>query len=508
MFKKLNIWILIIILVGLIFRLFISSGNNFIFNMDNARDMVDVREMVVLGKLRLIGQTTAIDGVYYGPLWYYMLSAPFILSGGNPYASILMEIFLWGLGGYFLLWLVNKFYGKLATFTVGCIWVASNFILLGSQYAFNPNPILFLTPIFIFCLWKYIETGKWIFNIFIWALAGAFLQFEVAVGIFMPIIIILTLIFSGKSSYLKEKKFYLGPIVFFLTLLPQIIFDLRHNFFIIKALFTYKSGSHGEVGIIPVLRIQTISRSFYNTFLPTLMNFEFFTKAIIGIFLIIYLWILKTRTKIDKLTLICLVIVFTTLLGLIPLKVDLMRWHLNAVLIASIFLIGFVIFFLQRFMFGKVVAWALFLMIFIYSMQNMASYIQAKQRGDGNNSILNTELLAIDYTYQKTNGKNFKAYIYMPSVIDYPYQYLYWWHGLKKYGYLPEDYAYLPNKPEYIKQKDKLNTGGKPESSGLVFLIKEPDQIGQRHLWENSFKSLKLLEKTSIGSIDIEIRKE
>ena len=91
--------------------------------------------------------------------------------------------------------------------------------------------------------------------------------------------------------------------------------------------------------------------------LPTLMNFEFFTRIIITLFISIGLWIVKTRTKIDKLTLICLVILFTTLFGLIPLKVDLMRWHLNSVLVASIFLIGFVIFYLQKFILGKLVAW-------------------------------------------------------------------------------------------------------------------------------------------------------
>lgn len=506
--KKLNFWILVIILVGLIYRLYLSSGNNFIFNMDNARDMVEVREMVVLGKLRLIGQTTAIDGLYYGPAWYYMLSVPFILTGGNPYGAILMEILLWVVGGYFLLFLVDKFYGKLALFLVGLVWVASNFILLGSQYAFNPNPILFLTPIFVFCLWKFIETGKWIFNILAFFLGGLFLHFEITVGIFMPLLITLTLIFSKKWTYFKDKKFYLGPAFFLISLLPQIIFELRHNFFMTQALFAYKSGSHGEVGIVPALRIQAIFQSFYDTFLPTLMNFEFFTKTIIVIFVTITLWIIKTRTKIDRLTLICLVIIFTTLLGLIPLKVDLMRWHLNSVLIAAIFLVGFVTFFLQRFMFGKAVAWLLFIMLFIFTVQNMISYVQAKQRGDGTNSILRNEISAIDYTYQKASGKNFKVYVYLPSVIDYPYQYLYWWWGLREYGYLPEDYAYLPQKPEYIKQKEKFDTGTKPESSGLVFLIKEPDQIGQRHLWENSFKNLEFLEKTKIGSIEIETRKE
>src|SRR3989344_8920019 len=141
--------IFLILTIGVIFRIFITANNNFIFNMDNARDMVEVREMVVLSKLRLIGQTTSIDGVYYGPFWYYLLSIPFLLSFGNPYAAILMEILLWAIGGYFLLFLADKFYGTLAFWAVSCIWVASNFLLLGIQYAFNPNPILFLTPVFI-----------------------------------------------------------------------------------------------------------------------------------------------------------------------------------------------------------------------------------------------------------------------------------------------------------------------------------------------------------------------
>ena len=510
-FKKINFLIFTILIIGLIYRFYLSWDGNFIFNMDNARDMVDVREMVSLGKPRLIGQTTAIDGLYYGPLWYYMLSIPFIISEGNPYASILMEIILWIIGGYFLLFLVNKFYGILATLVVGCIWIASNFILLGTQYAFNPNPILFLTPVFIFCLWKFIEKEKWIFNILSWFLAGAFLQFEVAVGLFMPLVIILSLIFSKKWVLLKNKKFYLGPGIFILTLIPQLIFELRHDFFMTKALIAYKSGSHGGVGLNPPERTVAVFKSFYDTFLPTLMNFREFTKGMIVLFIGVVVWIFKTREKISTLTLICFLIIFVTLFGLIPLKVDLMRWHLNAVLIASIFMVGFVFWFLQRNFLGKIVAIILLVILFINTFQNMQSYIQASQKGDGGNSILKNELAAIDFTYREAESKNFKVYVYLPSVIDYPYQYLYWWHGKSRYGYLPEEYAYLPGVPEYVKNKKAFSAKpedlNKRENSKLIFLIKEPDQIGQRHLWENSFKNLELLDSQNIGSIIVEKRK-
>ena len=95
--------IILLLLIGFIFRLVMTSNGNFIFNIDNARDYVDVREMVVAGKLRLTGPTSAIDGFYNGPFWYYLLAVPFVLADGNPYGGVVMMIVLWAIGGFFLL---------------------------------------------------------------------------------------------------------------------------------------------------------------------------------------------------------------------------------------------------------------------------------------------------------------------------------------------------------------------------------------------------------------------
>ena len=78
-----NKTIIIILIIGIIYRLSLISNGSFLFNMDNARDMVDVREMVVLHKFRLTGPTSAIEGFFNGPGWYYLLAIPFLLSGGG-----------------------------------------------------------------------------------------------------------------------------------------------------------------------------------------------------------------------------------------------------------------------------------------------------------------------------------------------------------------------------------------------------------------------------------------
>lgn len=501
--------ILAVLILGVLYRLFISNDGNFIFNIDNARDMIDVREMVVLGNVRLIGSTTSIDGVFFGPLWYYMSAVPFALSGGNPLGAIIMEIILWAVGGYFLLVLVEKYYGKLALFCCSLIWFASNFILLGSQYAFNPNPVLFLTPVFIFSLLKYIETEKWWYSFFSWFLAGAFFHFVVPVGIFMPAVILLALFFI-KRNLLKKASFWVGLIAFGLTFLPQLLFELRHNFFMTKNLLEYRSTSHGNLNLPIHLRAFSIFRSFYDTLLPTFMNFKLFTNLMIVIFVGATFFLIKLKKSPDKLTLICLLLIFVPLMGLIPLKVDVLRWYLNATIVSAIFLVGFIIYFLQKFKTGSGVAYILAILLAVFTIQNVLDYIQVAKRGDPGNSILKNEISAIDFVYQQAEGKNFKVYTYMPSVYDWPYQYLFWWHGQKNYGYLPKEYAYSPGKPEYVSNKKAFSPTpeelAKREDSELVFLIKEPDQIGQRHLWENQFRDLELLEINTIGSIIVEKR--
>mgnify|MGYP001616114463 FL=1 len=122
------------------------------------------------------------------------------------------------------------------------------------------------------------------------------------------------------------------------------------------------------------------------------------------------------------------------------------------------------------------------------------------------------EIRAIDFVYKKAEGKNFKVYTYLPSVYDYPYQYLFWWYGRKNYGYVPGEYVYSPNKPKYIPSQEKFQ-GVKTNFSGLVFLIKEPaiQEAGKdllRDLWENDFKEMESISKEMVGPIEVEIKRE
>lgn len=506
MINKTTVIIVLILLAGAVLRVITSSNGNFLFNMDNARDMVDIREMLVLHKPRLIGPTSAIDGFYNGPVWYYLLAVPFVVSGGNPYASIIMEIFLWAVGGFFLLKLVKE-WSIWLIFPIGAIWIASNYVLLANAYAFNPNPIILLTPLLIYLLVKYLEKGKIVYGISTWFLGGLFFNFEMNFGVFIPWIILISIIATKKLFLLKQKDFWLGVAAFAVTLLPQIFFDFKHGFLMSRAILRHLSGNAGS-NLDLLSRFQSISMSFYSTIQSTLMN----NKLLTGIILILFvqaIYVFFKKRKNETTVLISFIFIIIPFLGYLVLPVNVNPWHLGAEMAALLILIAYL---LKELMRGNVLNKAIALSlsgVFVISafgniFQSLGNYINKPNMDP---SLYKNEIAAIDYVYQKAGGQNFKVYTYLPSVYDYPYQYLFWWYGQKKYGYIPGEYAYAPNKPPYIPSQDKFQ-GRKDNFSGLVFLIKEPDRNYTRSGWEGEFVKLKSINKEMVGPLEVEVREE
>lgn len=504
--------IITIILIGVFYRLVLTAGGNFLFNMDNARDMVDVREMIVLSKPRLIGPTSAIEGFYNGPFWYYLLAVPFMLSGGDPYASIIMEIVLWAIGGFFLLKLISK-WGTWLILPIGIIWVSSNYIVLTNLYAFNPNPVTLLAPLFIYLLVQYLKSGKAVYGIFTWFLAGLFFNFEMNFGIFTPIIITVNVILTKNFKLLKQKWFWLGFTLFVMTLLPQVIFDLRHQHIMAKAILRYLAENSGAEGFNILIRFQGIVSIFYNTFLPTMMNHKTLTWIILGLLFFLGLEFLKKKNK-EILVLVSTAFIMVPFFGYLILPVAVNPWHLGGEMAVSLILIAYLFkMLLEGNFFRRVAVVFLAVSIMLSGLLNITNFFMndfGKVNLDP--SLYKNEIAAIDYVYKYANGQNFKVYAYLPSVYDYPYQYLIWWHGLKKFGYLPIDYAYAPNKPQLISNKqyfsatsDSLN---QRRNSNLVFLIEEPNYRYTRFGWEGDFVKLPSIEKKMVGPLEIDIRQE
>src|SRR3990170_6853905 len=127
-------------------RLIFPLKGLFAFNYDQGRDFLAVSKIIWEKDLVLIGQTTGLPGIFYGPWWYYFLAPVVFVSGGDPQKvaiffavlAIFSVVFL-----YLLLKTLTK--NTLLSLMLATIASFSNLWMFGSTSVWNPS----LTPIFL-----------------------------------------------------------------------------------------------------------------------------------------------------------------------------------------------------------------------------------------------------------------------------------------------------------------------------------------------------------------------
>jgi hypothetical protein len=473
----------VVFLVSFYLKLFPVLNNNFPFTMDQARDMLDIRHIVEEKKPALIGPTTSINGVFLGPFYYYFNLPPYIISGGDPAYLTYWNVLWYMISGVALL---AYFYGKDKSLSVisSAVFLMAPAFFYSSRYFWSANPMPYMTTFYILALLNFLNKTSALNGAIVGLIAGLSMQVEAAFGVlFLPFFILFSLI-----KRLPLKSVTASIAAFGLTVLPQLIFELRHGFIMTKTFFGELSGNSqilgdklgpGEVFLSHLVTFTDFSSGQFE--IPALAS---------GILLLISISFLtfksftkKLEVTSNNLFLVCVFFVVFAFAFYMLYPHPLKGWYLLGLrvfylLIISVFLNEL---FKIKFPLFKVLVLLFLGWSFTTTYLNQERFLpSAADERSTDKSNLRNELEAIDWVYQKAEGKGFKAYNYIPSVYDFPYQYLYWWYGGNKYGYHPETVTYLDNVPEYIKDNDKFYTKKKPSDGSFIFLIYEPDENQDR----------------------------
>ncbi|MBI2594167.1 hypothetical protein HYW39_00550 [Candidatus Curtissbacteria bacterium] len=100
---------------------------------------------------------------------------------------------------------------------------------------------------------------------------------------------------------------------------------------------------------------------------------------------------------------------------------------------------------------------------------------------------LSNQLTVLSIIYNDSQNDPFSVFVYTPVIYDLNWQYLSWWQGIKEGRGLPTDFAYLPNQPDYVRNKNVY--APKPRTSPLVYLVIERGQENQFYARENWLKN-------------------
>ena len=460
-----------LLLFALATRLPHLFGYNIPFSFDHGRDSLAVLDLIKTGTLKFIGPWTSIQGLFFGPLWYYLLAPLYWLLNGNPLAGPLtMQII-----GLITIGLAFKYFGIYEAI----IFASAPIFTIISVSAANPFPMVLIGLLILICLKK---PKRQAFNLGLLVSLG--FHFSSALAIFYLLIIPLILLI--RKIKLNLKKLIIGLIIPFV---PQILFEIKHNFLEFRSLVSYFAA--GESQQITPGKIEIVTKSIFSELsLAILPDTAWLYYLGLGLLIIgIVYFIAQRKIKTFRPEIVLFILIPT--LGFWFLHYNV--WYAYGLLPVIVIAVGKILRSAP-----KIISYSYLGLLIIGAIK-----IPVQQTGA---AFLPVKLQAINYIYDQAQGKPFSSYQYLPNIYDYAYQYLYFWQGFKGRP-LPVEFSYKPGEINYVSEKSSLlarlpakqGYGGKAEK--IFLIIEKPENVWHYPLqrWLENINYSEIVSKKEFG---------
>lgn len=486
---------LLLVVWAVVLRLCYIWGGTFPFMYDHGRDALAVLELVKTHSPVLIGPRASIPGLYFGPGWYYLLAVIALVSL-HPMAPVLLMVALLLLQLLLLKHYFGWYAAVIAATTTSWLWLSTS--------AWNPFPIA-LTSLLLIILLKKTREAKSITalqSLGMGLAAGFGFHFSSAYAIFYPVIILIVL--RRQRLRLSLRAWLALACGFLIPLVPQMLFELRHQFIQSKSVLTYlQSGGDSSFSLSQALTVvKTIIFELSNGTLPSVAFLEHPAATLVRTLMIaavlIFSW--KKWTSLKKSHQFFDVLPFILIPSLGYLFLHFSPWYVLGMLPAATLMVAVVIQQANRRVRQVIVA--------VYLIASLLAIVQYLQVGRTemlqNKNSLAAKMEAIAFVRATAAGQPFSSYHYAPDVYDYPYQYLYFFQATQGQP-LPIEFAYQHQVPTYIPEKERLlqvfapavQSGKQPQL--IFFVVEAADNPDHLQTWWNNQVPVDLLGEKSIS---------
>lgn len=448
--KKISPWLSYVLAIpvfvlGFFLRAQETISHNYLFLIDQGRDMLAVKGIVFDHHLTLIGPYTSLTGVFQGPLWYYLLAIPTFITRGDPWGTVVLMLLIsmavLGVVFYFS----QKLFGNLAALIITFLFAVSPQAVAAATFSWNPHPMWLVVTLFIFTFYYVIQGSKRAF-LFYWPLIAIGFHFETAMGVFLLVgSLIYFLLFQRKKLFSKNSLF--GMFISIVFFLPQIIFDLRHDFLMTRSIMKIFGGSSQG------LFVKNENKGFFTLFSDHLQElYKHFSSAfmhegllnwmpviVIGfiiLFLLFNVFYKFLSHKEQRFVYALLTLLGIILCLMIVYPFPLRGWFLTGFESFYLILFGLLLTRFARFKAGFILL-LLFIVITLYQSAFNLDKLYYHPPDDGGGAKSHGKLAALDTVYKDAAGKPFGLLVFTPPVYTDAYDYLVWWYGSKKYHFVP-----------------------------------------------------------------------
>ena len=489
--KKMFVLLLLslLILIGLFLRL--KYWPDFLtFGYEQARDAQLSTIIYSQKKLTLLGPTTEIEGVFHGPIYYYLIGLIYFLFGKNPSWVALWHILMNLACIPIVFWVGKKMFSQRVGLIAAAVFTISYEVISYSLWLSNPSPglpFIILTYFFFYRAFK--ENLKFL----------PLASFLLAISISFDLIIVVNLFGAIALGLIYNKKrinLKTGVASFLAFVIPLInypLFEIRHGFLMTRKLLSVLGSQDNEFKNV-FQYLFNFSEGLAKEFANVLFPIHGFFAGLLMITLFIFLWKNLRQKKLFSnpygLVLVWLLVNFTTFL--ISAAVTNSEFSYFGVNAASSLLLAA---FLDNLIVKKRFFWVILIssLVVLGSLRAWQKFLPNPQRrlfDSQRGVILKDTLATIDYTYSQSNKKPFFVdTVTVPLFISPLWDYLYSWYGQGKYGHLPS----------------------KEINSSNQFLIIEPGsgdtyKIFRQKAAENMDKTTTIDEEQKFGMVTVQKR--
>lgn len=472
-----------IIILGLILRLLFFKSVTFIY--DQARDAVTSMEIWQGDPIKIAGPPTDIIGFNHGPLYWYIISPFYALSGGNVLLVKLFLIAINLIGIFFVYDLTQDLFKKRGISLLSAFLYAISFEAIAyGRWISNPGPALVTIAASFWALYKFIKGKKWAFIVLL-ASWGLSIQLEVFTVYQAIVFIGIWIALSGAKLPKIDRKTLLvslGSLLFFLS--TYIVAEIKFDFKGVKAFAEFfENQTHISSSFVNIL--SAFIHRLTGDFFVNIWGINLFLADFMTLVTVVFC-INKIKSGPNKKQFL-----FLSIWAVSPIILNLFAApNANFVFLGALVPIIIISSFLLFSFYTKSKILAILTLLVIVA-GNMNLILSKNKEGDTlfavqKQMILKDELSVIDWTYKEAGGKPFKLNTFtQPLFINSTWAFLYSWYGQSKYSYMPiwwgEKQVDVPGSK--IKFADEAPTD-------LEFLIIEPGATGD----DNFSKAIRMME--------------
>lgn len=185
--------------------------------------------------IRLIGQETSVQGIFIGPLFYYLLIPFYIIFGMDPFGGVFLVSFLSFLGILSIYYVFSRIAGRGSGILGALIYAFSNYIILADREVVPTMPVFLWSSWYLYSLWLLYKSNYKLGLLLLGVLIGLVWHINLGLFVLLPLPI-----FSYFFSPRRKRINIIDLVGFFsgfaVLMSPYFVFEIRHGFIQTKVL--------------------------------------------------------------------------------------------------------------------------------------------------------------------------------------------------------------------------------------------------------------------------------